>query len=53
MSTIAFLNIGMHGYISPTARLADGRSHLDRTTQAVIEIVRRECAAWTARDAAT
>lgn len=37
-------HVGPQSYISPTARLADGRSHLDRTTAAVIEIIRRDCA---------
>ncbi len=36
-------HVGPQSYISPTARLDDGRSHLERTTAAVIEIVRREC----------
>ncbi|MCT7663837.1 hypothetical protein [Shinella kummerowiae] len=36
-------HVGPHSYISPTARLADGRSYLDRTTETVIEIVRRDC----------
>ncbi|MEU4420867.1 hypothetical protein AB0F81_09585 [Actinoplanes sp. NPDC024001] len=33
-------HVGPGGYISPEARLADGRSHLDRTADVVIEIVR-------------
>lgn len=33
-------HVGPQSYISPTARLADGRSHLDRTTETVIEIIR-------------
>lgn len=37
-------HIGPLSYISPTARLDDGRSHLDRTTEMVIEIIRQECA---------
>lgn len=37
-------HVGPQSYISPTARLADGRSYLDRTTEAVIEIIRRDCA---------
>lgn len=36
-------HVGPQSYISPTARLADGRSHLDRTTQTVITIIRRDC----------
>jgi hypothetical protein len=35
--------MGPQSYISPTARLADGRSYLDRTTETVIEIIRRDC----------
>ena len=34
---------GPNGYISPMSRLADGRSYLDRTTETVIEIIRRDC----------
>jgi hypothetical protein len=41
-------HIGPLGYISPTAYLPDGRSYLDRTTDMVIEIVRRECRAHAA-----
>ena len=36
-------HVGPKGYISPTARLADGHSYLDRTTETVIEIIRRDC----------
>ncbi|MFQ6185277.1 hypothetical protein ACLMJV_25485 [Sinorhizobium meliloti] len=36
-------HVGPQSYISPTARLADGRSYLDRTTETVIEIIRRDC----------
>ncbi|MGE6784191.1 hypothetical protein ACQKGL_16910 [Ensifer adhaerens] len=36
-------HVGPQSYISPTARLADGRSYLDRTTATVIEIIRRNC----------
>lgn len=36
-------HVGPRSYISPTARLADGHSHLDRTTETVIEIIRRGC----------
>ena len=36
-------HVGPQSYISPTARLADGRSYLDRTTEIVIEIIRRDC----------
>lgn len=37
-------HVGPQSYISPTAYLGDGRSHLCRTTDAVIDIVRRICA---------
>jgi hypothetical protein len=36
-------HVGPQSYISRTARLADGRSHLDRTTETVLEIIRRDC----------
>lgn len=36
-------HVGPQSYISPTARLADGRSYLDRTTETVIEFIRRDC----------
>lgn len=36
-------HVGPQSYISPTARLADGRSHLDRTTETVLKIIRRDC----------
>lgn len=36
-------HVGPQSYISPDARLADGLSYLDRTTQAIVEIIRREC----------
>ncbi|MDE3819606.1 hypothetical protein CN187_16735 [Sinorhizobium meliloti] len=36
-------HVGPQSYISLTARLADGRSYLDRTTETVIEIIRRDC----------
>jgi hypothetical protein len=45
-------HIGPLSYISPTAHLADGRSYLDRTTETVIEIIRRDCEAHAARDTA-
>ncbi|MFD2026420.1 hypothetical protein [Promicromonospora aerolata] len=45
-------HIGPGSYISPTAQLADGRSHLERTTETVIQLIRRDCAAYTARDTA-
>lgn len=45
-------HIGPLGYISPTAHLADGRSYLDRTTDLVIELVRRDCEAYAARNPA-
>jgi hypothetical protein len=40
-------HVGPQSYISPTARLADGRSYLDRTTETVIEIIRRDCTTGT------
>jgi hypothetical protein len=33
-------HFGPHSYISPTAQLPDGRSHLDRTADTVIAVVR-------------
>ncbi|WP_457580958.1 hypothetical protein [Ensifer canadensis] len=36
-------HVGPQSYISPTARLADGRTYLDRTTETVIGIIRRDC----------
>jgi hypothetical protein len=33
-------HIGPRSYISPDARLPDGRSHLDRTTDTVIALIR-------------
>lgn len=36
-------HVGPQSYINPTARLADGRSYLDRTTEIVIEVIRRDC----------
>jgi hypothetical protein len=33
-------HVGPLSYISPTAQLPDGRSHLDRTTKTVIELIR-------------
>ena len=35
-------HVGPQSYISPTARLADGRSYLDRTTEIVIEVIRHD-----------
>jgi hypothetical protein len=43
-------HVGPQSYISPTARLADGRSYLDRTTETVIEIIRRDCTTKNARN---
>ncbi len=37
-------HFGPQSYISPTAQLPDGRSHLERTTETVIEIIRGDCA---------
>lgn len=36
-------HVGPQSYISPTAQCPDGRSYLDRTTQSVIGIIRRDC----------
>ncbi|MEV0891783.1 hypothetical protein [Promicromonospora sp. MEB111] len=36
-------HVGPLSYISPTAKLEDGSSHLDRTTETVVEIIREEC----------
>lgn len=36
-------HVGPQSYISPTAQLANGRSHLDRTAETVIEIIRYDC----------
>jgi hypothetical protein len=33
-------HVGPHSYISPDARLADGRSHLDRTADTVVALIR-------------
>ena len=33
-------HVGPLSYISPTARLPDGRSHLDRTADTVIALIR-------------
>jgi hypothetical protein len=38
-------HVGPRSYISPTATLPDGRSHLDRTADTVIDLVREYCAA--------
>ncbi|WP_211267345.1 hypothetical protein [Nonomuraea candida] len=40
-------HVGRHSYISPEARLPDGRSHLERTTDTVVALV-RACRAATA-----
>ncbi|MGI5460765.1 hypothetical protein ACQEWB_47895 [Streptomyces sp. CA-249302] len=37
-------HFGPRSYISPTARLPDGRSHLDRTADTVIEVIRARSA---------
>ncbi|WP_336814707.1 hypothetical protein [Bosea sp. MMO-172] len=37
--------VGSQSYISPTARLADGRSHFDRTAATVIGIIRGDVVA--------
>lgn len=46
-------HIGPENYISPTARLADGRTYLDRTTETVLEIIRHDCATYAARSTAS
>ena len=33
-------HFGPRSYISPTSRLPDGRSHLDRTADTVIAVIR-------------
>ena len=33
-------HVGPRSYISPTAELPDGRSHLDRTADTVIALIR-------------
>jgi hypothetical protein len=40
-------HVGPQSYISPTGRLADRRSYLQRTIETVIEIIRRDCATKT------
>jgi hypothetical protein len=37
-------HVGPRSYISPTATLPDGRTHLDRTAAVVIDLVRGYCA---------
>jgi hypothetical protein len=36
-------HVGPRSYISPSARLPDGRSHLDRTADTVTALIRAEC----------
>lgn len=36
-------HIGPLSYISPTAKLDDGSSYLDRTTETAVGIIREEC----------
>lgn len=36
-------HVGPQSYISPTARLSDGRTYLDRTADIVINIIRCDC----------
>ena len=43
-------HVGPRSYISPTARLPDGRSHLDRTAETVIELIRASYDASAATD---
>ncbi|MEU4537325.1 hypothetical protein AB0G15_20920 [Streptosporangium sp. NPDC023825] len=38
-------HVGQDSYISPEARLPDGRSHLDRTAGTVIALIRAHCGA--------
>jgi hypothetical protein len=38
-------HVGRNSYISPEARLPDGRSHLERTTDTVIALIRAHCGA--------
>ncbi|MER5428415.1 hypothetical protein [Streptomyces sp. NPDC002588] len=42
-------HVGPRSYISPTAQLPDGRSHLDRTTDTVIGIIRAHIGATAAQ----
>ena len=44
-------HVGPRSYISPTAHLPDGRSHLDRTAEAVIALVRDGFAVTTTDEA--
>ncbi|MET7367692.1 hypothetical protein ABZS61_17920 [Streptomyces sp. NPDC005566] len=43
-------HVGPHSYISTTARLPDGRSHLDRTADTVISLIRAHHGATVATD---
>jgi hypothetical protein len=43
-------HVGPQSYISPTAALPDGRSHLDRTADTVIALIRARCGVITATD---
>ncbi|TCO35640.1 hypothetical protein EV652_101525 [Kribbella steppae] len=43
-------HVGPRSYISPTAMLPDGRSHLDRTADTVIELIRAHHTATAATD---
>jgi hypothetical protein len=45
-------HVGPRSYISPTAFLPDGRSHLDRTAGTVIELIREYSAAVADREPA-
>ena len=42
-------HIGPRSYISPEARIPDGRSHLDRTADTVIALIRGRHSATTGR----
>ncbi|WP_128381532.1 hypothetical protein [Streptomyces cavernae] len=43
-------HLGPRSYISPEGKLPDGRSHLDRTTDTVIALIRAHCGATTVTD---
>ncbi|TDD23735.1 hypothetical protein E1218_17405 [Kribbella turkmenica] len=43
-------HVGPRSYISPTAMLPDGRSHLDRTAETVLELIRARHGAAAATD---
>ncbi|MFG1817684.1 hypothetical protein ACGFIF_28270 [Kribbella sp. NPDC049174] len=43
-------HVGPRSYISPTAQLPDGRTHLDRTADTVIDLIRAHYSATTSTD---